>query len=124
MAAVQQGGAVLLFDIFARRMPTDDSLAMRGIARAVNKIARVYAAREDASAMVTVVEAAPRATPAVAVALLDGIAQAWPEEKPPQFTDSQRNQLVAAARGASGVVAEALTRVAARWKLADVFRGQ
>jgi hypothetical protein len=126
MATVQQGGAVLLFDIFERRMPTSDSLAMLGIARAVNKIARIYAAREDASAMVTVVEAVPRAAPNVAVAALDGIAQGWPEEKPPQFTVAQRNQLLAATHAAStgGPVTDALGRVAARWKLPDIFRGQ
>ncbi|MEW5917081.1 MAG: hypothetical protein AB1762_11780, partial [Gemmatimonadota bacterium] len=124
MAAVQQGGAVLLFDILERRMPSSDSIAMLGVARAVNKMARVYAGREDASAVVTVVETVPRATPNVAVAMLDGIAQAWPEEKPPQFTDSQRNQMLTATRAAAGPVAEALSRVAARWKLPEIFRGQ
>jgi hypothetical protein len=124
MAAVQHGGAQLTSDILERRMPTTDSLAMRGIARALTKIARVYAAREETSATVAIIQAIPRASPLVAVTMLDGIAQSWPEEKPPQLSDAQRAALATAARGAAPEVTEAFGRVAARWKLPEVFRGQ
>jgi hypothetical protein len=122
MAAVKQGGAGMVAEILGRRLPTTDSLAMSGIARAVTKVARVYAAREDAASVVSIIESVPKAAPAVAVTLLDGIAQSWPEEKSPQLSDAQRSALSAAARGAPTEVAEAFGRVAARWKLPDVFR--
>ncbi|HJU75513.1 MAG TPA: PVC-type heme-binding CxxCH protein [Gemmatimonadaceae bacterium] len=122
MAAVQQRGAPFVRDLIAARLPATDSLAMRGIARTVNKVARVYAAREDVGAVVSLIETVPQAHPRLALALLDGVAQSWPEEKPPQLTDAQGLALVNAARGASPELTEAFTKVATRWTLPNVFK--
>jgi hypothetical protein len=124
MAAVQHGGAPLTYDILERRIPASDSVALRGVARTLAKIARVYAAREDVASTVAIIQAVPRADPRVAVTMLDAIAQSWPEEKTPQLTDAQRERLVAAASGAAPEVTEAYGRVAAKWKLPEVFRGR
>jgi hypothetical protein len=124
MAAVKQGGPNFVRDVLARRLPAGDSVAMRGIARTVNKVARVYAAQENTATVVSIIENIPQASPVIAIGLLNGIALGWPEEKPPQLSDVQRAALATAARGAAGEVSEAFGRVAARWNLPDVFKGQ
>ena len=121
MAGAKQGPEFLR-GLLARRVPTNDSLAVAGISRAVLKMARHHAATADAATVVGLIEAVPQAPPALATALLHGIAQGWPEERPPQLSPQQRAALAAAARGASGDIVTALSQVAARWTLPDVFR--
>jgi putative membrane-bound dehydrogenase-like protein len=121
MAGVKQGPAFLRA-LLGRSVSTSDSLAVAGMRRAVQKIARYHAAAGDAATVVALIESVPQANPAVATALLDGIAQGWPEERPPQLSQEQRTALATAARGASGDVAVAFGQVAARWTLPDVFR--
>ena len=103
-----------------RQMP-GDSLALAGVRRTIHKIAQYHGARSDAATMVSLIETVPLSDTAAAIALLDGIAQGWPEEQPPAFSAEQRSKLVAAADGASGEVGAAFRRVAARWMLPDVF---
>ena len=67
------------------------------------------------------IETVPRANVGLATALLDGIAEGWPEERPPQLTPEQRTALAGAARNASGELSAAFARVAARWQMPGVF---
>ena len=105
-------GASFVRDLIARRMPATDSLAMLGIARAVNKLARVPAAQQNATDVIQLIEAVPQASnPAIAIALLNGIALAWPEERPPQLT----------VLGCGAVMQRAcVARVAEAWPVAAV----
>lgn len=121
MAGVRQGPGFLR-EVLARRMPTGDSLAIAGMRRAVQRMARHHAAAVDPATVVSLIAAVPQAALPLATALLDGIAQAWPEERPPQLSPAQRTALVTAARGAGGELAAAFDRVAARWTLPDVFK--
>jgi hypothetical protein len=62
--------------------------------------------------------------PALAAAMLNGIAEGWPQETTPQLSAEQRAALVAAARGATGELADAFAKVAARWNLPSVFKSE
>jgi hypothetical protein len=106
-----------------RQMP-DDSLALAGVRRTILKIARTHATQANVTTVVSLIETVPLSDTAAAIAMLDGIAEGWPEEQPPGLSAEQRAALVAAADGATGEVAAAFERVAARWALPDVFRGQ
>jgi putative membrane-bound dehydrogenase-like protein len=122
MAGVKQGPEFLR-DLVTRRIPpVNDSLATAGMKRAVQKMARHHAAQANAATVVALIEAVPRANVALATALLDGIAQGWPEERPPQFTDAQRAILAGAAGAAPTELNAVFGRVAARWTLPQVFR--
>lgn len=121
MAGAKQGPQFVT-DLVKHRLPTGDSLAILGIGRSVHKLARHHAASANAALVVSLIEAVPQANPSAAAALLDGIAQGWPEERPPQLSDAQRASLAAVARGASEPLAAAFGRVAARWTLPDVFK--
>jgi putative membrane-bound dehydrogenase-like protein len=107
-----------------RQTPEADSASTAGVRRAVQKMARHHASAADAATVVALIEAVPQANPALASALLDGIAEGWPEERAPQLSATQLASLAAAARGASTELAEAFARVATRWTLPDVFRNQ
>jgi hypothetical protein len=123
MAGFKQGPAFLK-DLVARRVPANDSLAMLGIKRAVQRMARAHAVPANPAAVVSLIESVPQANVILATAMLDGIAEGWPEERAPQLTPEQRTALAQAARSASPDLAPAFTKVATRWTLPDVFRGQ
>ncbi|HEX7121560.1 MAG TPA: PVC-type heme-binding CxxCH protein [Gemmatimonadaceae bacterium] len=121
MAGVKQGPSFLAELVTQRIPPVDDQRAAAGMERAVTKMARSFARAADATVVVTLIGAVPRANVGLAKGLLDGIAQGWPEERPPRLTDAQRTSLAAAAQGATGELAEAFARIAARWNMPDVF---
>jgi putative membrane-bound dehydrogenase-like protein len=121
MAGAKQGPRFLAELVTRRIPPTNDDAAAAGMRRAVQRMARHHAASAEVAAVVSLVEVVPRANVGLAIALLDGIAQGWPEERPPQLTPGQRSVLAAAARDASGELRPALGRVAARWQLPDLF---
>jgi hypothetical protein len=121
IAGVKQG-AEFLQDIVRRRVPANDTLAAAGMRRAVSRMARAHAVRADVPAVVSLISGVPQANQALAIAMLEGIAQGWPQETPPQLTADQRTALATAARGASPELTAAFDRVAARWTLPDVFK--
>lgn len=122
MAGSKQG-VEFVRDLVRRQLPASDSAAMAGIARSVHKLVRFYAAPADGFAVVRLIETVPQTNPVVGAAILDAVATAWPEERPPQLSVEQRAILQAAARGARGL-ADGFTKVAARWTLIDVFKSQ
>ena len=63
----------------------------------------------------------PQANPAVAIGVLEGIEAGWPGSETPTFTAEQRSALQAAAKGASGELAEAYRKVATRWTQSEIF---
>jgi putative membrane-bound dehydrogenase-like protein len=109
-------------ELLRRRVPDNDSLAVAGMQRAVGKLARYPAAQQDLPRVVALIGAVPQATRALAIAVLNGIADGWPQESPPALTAEQRAALVASARDASAELAAVFAKVAARWALPDVFR--
>jgi hypothetical protein len=121
MAGATQGPQ-FLGDLVTRRPPNADSASTAGFRRAVHKMARHHATAADAATVVALIATVPQASAPLAAAMLDGIAEGWPEERPPQLSDEQRAALRAAARGASTELAEAFARVATRWTLTDVFK--
>jgi putative membrane-bound dehydrogenase-like protein len=123
MAGVKHGPDFLK-DLAARRPPTD-TIAVRGMGRSVHKLARSFAWSKDVSVIVNLIEAVPRSTPPFAVALVNGLADGWPQDStaaPPQFTAAQKAVLVAAAKDASAELSAAFVRLAGRWNLPDAFK--
>ncbi|HEX7937546.1 MAG TPA: hypothetical protein VF483_01070, partial [Gemmatimonadaceae bacterium] len=120
IAGAKQGFGFLT-DLVKHQMPQRDSLAMSGIRRTIWKLSRIEAAKANTDNIVALMGMLPE-VPAVSVAILNGVEQGWPADKPPQFSAEQRLKLAAAARGASGELETALGRVAARWQMPDVFR--
>jgi hypothetical protein len=90
--------------------------------RAVQKIARYHAATADIQVVASLIGAVPQTHAQLAIGMLEGIAQGWPQERTPTLTTEQRTALAAAARGASPDLTAAFDRIAARWNLPDVFK--
>jgi len=114
-------GVEFVTGLMKRRMPANDSLSMAGIRRSVQKLARFHAATGNSATVVTLIGSVPDA-PAAAVALLNGIAQGWPEDRRIELAPSDRVALQTAARSAGGELADAFSRVAARLQAPDAFR--
>lgn len=121
MAGIKQGPDFLV-DLLRRRVPAADSLAVNGMRRAVAKLARYYAAQQDAATVVELISTVPQDTPQLALGMLNGIADGWPPESAPQLKPEQRAMLVTAAQGAAPELAPAFARIAARWALPDAFK--
>ncbi|HEV8599712.1 MAG TPA: PVC-type heme-binding CxxCH protein [Gemmatimonadales bacterium] len=115
-------GPDFLRELVRRRVPDNDSLAVAGMQRAVAKLARYHAAPKDIPKVVELIGAVPQATAQLAVALLTGIAEGWPQESPPELSVEQRAALAASARDASPELTAAFAKVAARWTLPEVFK--
>jgi hypothetical protein len=106
--------------VLERRLP-GDSLAVAGIARSVGMMTQHHAASADPGVVVPLVVAAAETDPALGAAMLEGVAEGWPEEAPPTLTPEQRTRLQAAA-GAAPALAEGFSAVATRWGLGEGFR--
>jgi putative membrane-bound dehydrogenase-like protein len=115
-------GVEFLADLVRRPLPAVDSLAVAGVQRAVRRMAAFQASSKAVTTAVRLISAVPAAAAPVATALLDGMAEGWPEEQPPMLTSEQRTALGAAARGAPEPVAASFAKVAARWGMPDLFR--
>ncbi len=122
--AASKHGVSLLLDLLRRPAPANDSLAVVGMRRATHKIARFHAAKADVASAVQMIGSVPQATPALAVAMLNGIAEGWPLETTPTLTAEQRATLLAAARGANAELMAAFDKVAARWNIPGVFKSE
>jgi hypothetical protein len=123
MAGAKHGPAFVR-DLIGRRVP-NDSLAVAGMRRAVHKLGRIHAAQKDLAVVTALISSVPSATSALAVAMLNGIAEGWPLDTaaaPPNFTAEQKAALVAAATGASPELAEAFAKIAARWNTPNAFK--
>ncbi len=114
-------GVDFVREAMQRRIPGTDSLVAAGIRRAVVTMVRHHAAKADAAAMVTLIEAIPATSGIIAAAVLETIATSWPEETPPRFTDAQRAALRATGSAAGAPLAESLQKVAARWGTPGIF---
>jgi hypothetical protein len=112
----------ILRDLIRRRVPVDDSLAVAGMQKAVHKLARYHAAQKDVARVVGLIAAVPGATGALAVGMLNGIADGWPQETPPALTAEQRATLATAARDATPELAAAFEKIATRWAMPGVFK--
>jgi hypothetical protein len=121
MVAVKQGPEFLP-TLLQRRTQGADSLALAGMRRAVQQIARFHAATTNVPTVVAMINAVPQANPAIGGGVLEGIATGWPLETPPQLTAEQRAALAAAARGSNPDLAAIYDRIAVRWALPDVFK--
>jgi hypothetical protein len=123
MAGASHGPAFLR-DLIGRRVP-NDSLAAAGMRRAVHKLGRIHAAQKDLAVVVELISAVPSATTPLATAMLNGIAEGWPQDTAaaaPSFTPQQKAALVAAANGASPELAESFAKLAARWNAPNAFK--
>jgi len=121
MAGARQGSEFLR-ELIRRPVPGNDSLAVAGMQRAVHKIARSYGAQRDVATVVGLIAATAGSTPALGAGLLNGIADGWPADSPPELSTEQRTALVAAARDASPELAAGFEKIAVRWGMPGIFR--
>jgi len=119
IAGSKQDGS-LLTDLLKLKAP-NDSMAVLGMQRSIGKIARSQAVGRDAALVVGLVSSVPQYTPPFAVALVNGIAEGWPEEQPPTLTPEQRTALRASANGAPTQLQAAFAKLAQRWAMSDLF---
>jgi hypothetical protein len=121
MAGARQGPE-FLGELIRRPVPGNDSLAVAGMRKAVHKIARYHGAQKDVATVVGLIAATPGSTPALGASLLNGIADGWPAESPPELSAEQRAALSAAARSAPAELAAGFEKIAVRWGMPDIFR--
>jgi hypothetical protein len=120
MAGAAQGPAFTV-QVLERELP-DDSASVAGVGRAVELMSRHHATAGDAAAVVPLIVAVEEAHAVLGAAVLEGIADGWPEEQQPTLTAEQRAALQAAAAGAPGL-AEGFAALAERWGDQDLFSG-
>ena len=84
-------------------------------------MARFHGARADPNAVVALVGAAASTPEQLGRALVQGIADGWPEGRTPTLTAGQRAELAVAARGAP-TLAGAFAALDERWGALGVFR--
>ena len=113
-------GVDLVLEVVARDMPADSS-ARAGIGRAAGLMAGYHVTEGDAGRAVSLVGAASSAPVEVGRALLEGIAEGWPEGRPPELTADQRTALSRAARSAPGL-ASSFAALRERWGLSAAFQ--
>jgi putative membrane-bound dehydrogenase-like protein len=121
MAGARQGPGFLQ-ELIRRPVPGNDSLAVAGMQKAVHKIARYHGAQKDVGIVVGLIAATPGSTPALGAGLLNGIADGWPAESPPELSAEQRAALAAAARNAPAELAAGFEKIAVRWGMPGIFR--
>jgi putative membrane-bound dehydrogenase-like protein len=115
-------GPGFLADLIKRRVPANDSLAVAGMQKAVAKLGRFHATQNNPATVVALIGGVPQATPALAIGMLNGMADGWPQDAPPQLSAEQKAALVLAARDASPELAAAFAKLATRWGMPDVFK--
>ena len=120
MAGARQGPDFLA-TLVKLRAP-NDSLALAGMRRVVGRIARYHGAARDPATAVGLIAAVPDATPQLAAAMINGIADGWPEEQPPALSAEQRAIIRAAAQNAGADLQAAFAKLAARWGLPDLLK--
>jgi hypothetical protein len=108
-------------DLATRRIASQDTMVHHGVRKAVQALARRHGATADATVAVLLLGTVPQANPIVAIGVVDGLAQGWPEERQPQLTDPQRSALRAAAANANEALTAAFNRLATRWALPGLF---
>jgi putative membrane-bound dehydrogenase-like protein len=117
-------GPEFLKELAARR-PPPDTVAVRGMSRAVHKLARIHSTTKDLPVVVGLIASVAQSAPPFGIAMLNGIAEGWPLDStaaPPTFTTEQKAALVLAAKDATGDLAAAFARVAARWNAPNAFK--
>ena len=122
IAAAPHGPALLGELLLQRVAPNTDSVTVNGLKRVIQRLARLQATKADIGPVVTLINAIPRAHSGLAMALLEGIAAGWPEERAPQLTPEQRATMYEAARSSSADLSPSFDKVAARWTLPNVFK--
>jgi hypothetical protein len=121
IAGARQGPGFLA-ELIKRRTSPGDSLAVAGFQKAVAKLGRYHAATKDPALVVGLIAGVSQATLPLAIAMLNGMAEGWPQDSPPQFSAEHRAALVLAARDAPAELSAAFSRLAVRWAMPDVFK--
>jgi hypothetical protein len=121
MAGTRQGPAFLT-ELIKRRVPANDSLAVLGMQKAVHKIARAHATKADAGIALGLLTGVAGATEPLAIAMLNGMADGWPQESPPVLSPSQQAALGAAGRELPASLIPSWNKVLVRWGLPEIVR--
>lgn len=114
-------GLDLAVEILTRPAPTDAEAVATGLATTTRLLVRTHARQADAVMAARLFDALGSADKARVTAVLTGLADGWPDERPPAFTPAQAQAVRAAASRLPGDVQPLLTKVAERWGLPDVF---
>jgi putative membrane-bound dehydrogenase-like protein len=114
-------GPDLAVEVLTRDVGTANAEALAGLGRAVTILTRHHAAAADATLATRLIEAASAADGVRAKAVLTGLAEGWPDERPPALTPAQRATLTAAAARMPADARPLLVKISERWGLPDVF---
>jgi hypothetical protein len=114
-------GRALLQEVLTRKAPNERAEVATGIAAAARILTRHHAASADVALATALIETAAGADSARATAVLTGLAEGWPDERPPVLTSQQRATLTTAAARMPADARPLLVKVSERWGLPDVF---
>ncbi len=114
-------GASFLTDVITRKAPNDRPEVAAGLAAAARILTRHHAAAADAALATSLIDTAAGADGPRATAVVTGLAEGWPDERPPALTPQQRATLTAAAARMPADARPLLVKVAERWGMPDVF---
>jgi hypothetical protein len=114
-------GQGFLTEVLTRKAPNDRAEVAAGLAAAARILTRHHAASADASLATTLIDTAAGVDSARATAVLTGLAEGWPDERPPALTPQQRATLTTAAGRMPADARPLLVKIAERWGMPDVF---
>jgi hypothetical protein len=91
------------------------------VGRVVRLVTGHYAQRGPVDSIVATLAALKGASPAIAVAVLDGLMSGWPKEKSPSLTDAEKQTLTSLMQALPESARDRLLALAQRWGQPDLF---
>ncbi len=122
-AAAAQNDVSFLDHVFTKQLPENaDSTYKANVAIPVERVARHFALSDaDNGKVAGYLSSLPDLDVTLGSAFVAGLAEAWPEEQAPQFTQSQHNSLRSLRSTLSEEYHEHLDALADKWDSASIF---
>lgn len=123
IAAGAKNESSFLTHILQKQLPEHaDSTYKANVNSAIEKVSAHYALGEEpGDSLSGFLLALENADPVIGTAFLNGLAERWPEEKKPQFSDREKSQLNKLQTVLSEEYHESLNSLAEKWEASDLF---
>jgi len=122
MAAAAKNDETFLNHIFTKHLPENaDSTYKANVSTPVERVAGHFALGENNGSVTQYLNWLPDADVTIGTAFVAGLAEEWPEDQAPEFSESDRNSLGTLRSNLSEKYDEHLDNLAERWESSDIF---
>lgn len=121
-AAAANNDESFLQHIFSKQLPPNaDSTYKANVRIPVQRVVRHYALGDDSSALIDYLVEIENANPTIALGLVAGLSEGWPENEQPQLNDNQRGKLNGLRSVLDEEFDEYLDELAEKWGTPEIF---